>query len=65
MRYFWDTDYLADWDDQHRTKLSTISQAVSFSRFYTMPKAKLSPSRELGAKVIFAAMQILKENGGQ
>jgi restriction system protein len=30
-----------------------------------MPKAKLSPSRELGAKVIFAAMQILKENGGQ
>jgi restriction system protein len=30
-----------------------------------MKKAKLSRSKELGAKVIFAALQILKEQGGQ
>jgi restriction system protein len=30
-----------------------------------MPKGRLSPSRELAAKVIFAALHILKESGGQ
>lgn len=30
-----------------------------------MARDKLGPSRELAAKVIFAALQILKEKGGQ
>jgi restriction system protein len=30
-----------------------------------MPEDKLPPSRELAAKVVFAALQILKEKGGQ
>src|SRR5438105_2583015 len=52
----------------HRVALSPAAADLVFSlavKESTMAKDKLSRSRELAVKVIFAALQILKEKGGQ